>query len=174
MTQDEHEDVETFQGPVTRSIEKKIEEKTKGMITLFNKNFRDLIWNATEGENEDQRSTKTFLKSIIQIEKAKGTSLKELEDEKEGWNPTAGSRVHPTVHGRVMAREEKWNYAYRRQLDLVGQFVQNFKRSKIATVENMWIDLPICCVILPQNDQSLCLNSSSLSFNKPLNGVYLG
>ncbi|KAI5657864.1 hypothetical protein M9H77_26657 [Catharanthus roseus] len=56
-----------------------------------------------KGENEDQRSTKTFLMSIVQVQKAKGTSLEDLEDStsngEERWNPT--------IHSRVMAREEK-------------------------------------------------------------------
>ncbi|KAI5667734.1 hypothetical protein M9H77_17587 [Catharanthus roseus] len=110
MTQDKHENVETFQGPVTRSIKRKIEEKNKRMVTLF-KNFRGLTWNAMEGENEDQRSPKTVLMSIMQVKKAKGISLEDLEysisNGEKGWNPNASGKVHPTIHGRVMAKEEK-------------------------------------------------------------------
>ncbi|KAI5681860.1 hypothetical protein M9H77_03088 [Catharanthus roseus] len=96
MTQDKHENMEIFQGPITKSIDRKIEEKNKGMVILFKKNFRDLTWNATEGENEGQRRTKTFLMSKMQAERAKGTSLEDLEDStsngEEGMNPTAGGR----------------------------------------------------------------------------------
>ncbi|KAI5653856.1 hypothetical protein M9H77_31043 [Catharanthus roseus] len=97
-TQDKHEDMKIFQGPGTRSRARKLEEENEEMVAFLRSTFKITRGRHWNGENEEQRCTKTFLMSIKRVKKAKGTSLEYLEDSisngEEGMNPIAGGRVH--------------------------------------------------------------------------------
>ncbi|KAI5652342.1 hypothetical protein M9H77_29529 [Catharanthus roseus] len=103
MTRDKHENI--FQGLATRSRARMIEEENKEMVTLLERTFKIIRGRHWKGENEDQRSTKTFLISIMQVEKVKETSLEDLKDStsigEEGMDPTIGGKVHLTIPGRL-------------------------------------------------------------------------
>lgn len=77
--------MELFQGPVTRTIYRKIEEENKGMVAMFKKNFQGLAWNALEGEDKDQRGSKTLVISIMKEWKSKESSIEDFGDLNIKW-----------------------------------------------------------------------------------------
>ncbi|KAI5663693.1 hypothetical protein M9H77_23016 [Catharanthus roseus] len=52
MTWDEYENMEIFQGPVTRSMARNIEKENKEIVALLEKDLQDGTWNALEGEDD--------------------------------------------------------------------------------------------------------------------------
>ncbi|KAI5680844.1 hypothetical protein M9H77_02071 [Catharanthus roseus] len=93
-TRDNHENMKIFQRSATRSTAMKLEEENEEMEALLERTFKIIRERHWKGENEDQRSTKKFRMSIMQVEKAKGIILEDLEDSasngEEGMNPTTG------------------------------------------------------------------------------------
>ncbi|KAI5667577.1 hypothetical protein M9H77_17430 [Catharanthus roseus] len=65
MTRDKHENMKIFQGPGTRSRARKLEEENEEMVALLRGTFKIIHERHWKRENEDQRSTKTFLISIM-------------------------------------------------------------------------------------------------------------
>ncbi|KAI5682208.1 hypothetical protein M9H77_03436 [Catharanthus roseus] len=68
MTENEHENVEIFQGP-----------ENKGKVALFEKMIQDLDWHVVERQKEELRGSKTLLLSMVQVKEPKETSVEELE-----------------------------------------------------------------------------------------------
>ncbi|KAI5672296.1 hypothetical protein M9H77_12660 [Catharanthus roseus] len=79
MTRDKHKNIKIFQGSATRLGARKPEKENEEIVDLLGSTF-DYTSKVLEMRNEDQRSTKTFQMSIMQVEKAKGTRLDDLED----------------------------------------------------------------------------------------------
>ncbi|KAI5680845.1 hypothetical protein M9H77_02072 [Catharanthus roseus] len=80
MTGDKHENMKIFQGSTTTSRSRKLDGEHEEIVAFPGRTVRIIRGRNCKGENEDQRSTKAFLISIMQVEKAKGTSLEDLED----------------------------------------------------------------------------------------------
>ncbi|KAI5671470.1 hypothetical protein M9H77_11834 [Catharanthus roseus] len=101
MTQDAQGTVELLQVPVTRAMARRMEEKHRRKIAIFEKMIQDLAWKMIGAQEGASRGTKTLLFSKLQVEEAKETSLEDLEASKsnreEDLNPTA--TVH-SGHGK--------------------------------------------------------------------------
>lgn len=93
MTRNAQEAVDLMRGSVTRSMARK---KDKGMVALFEKNFQHLVWNALEGEDEDQRGTKTLLIFMVQKWKPKEANMEDLGGSNNKW------KLSNKGHGKVL------------------------------------------------------------------------
>lgn len=120
MTRDAKETVKLMQGPITRMKAKRIEEESKGEVTLFGRMLQDLAWHVLEEQLEDSRGSKTFLLLRAQIEESKERDWKDWKLKKKKktnkrgvfWSlpatvgSTVGGRFHPTVADRPW--DTKW------------------------------------------------------------------
>ncbi|KAI5664512.1 hypothetical protein M9H77_23835 [Catharanthus roseus] len=100
MTRDAQEIIELLQVSITRAMAKRMEEKHRGKIAIFEKMTQDLAWQVTEAQEGAFRGTKTLLLSKLQVEEAKETNLEDLEASKtknEEVNSTTSGRVPPIV-----------------------------------------------------------------------------
>ncbi|KAI5683019.1 hypothetical protein M9H77_04247 [Catharanthus roseus] len=138
--------MEIFQAQITRLMARMIEREDKWMVALFKKNLRDPTWNALEVKNEDQRSTKTFLISIVQERKPKKQEWRtwKVFVQKAQEDPTIDGKVRPTIPARSLFKGKPSqqrllptvNRAYRRRVDEYQFNTANYASCVLGVEDN--------------------------------------
>ncbi|KAI5677009.1 hypothetical protein M9H77_07959 [Catharanthus roseus] len=85
------------QGPVTRTIARRMEQEHQGKIAEFQKMTQDLAWQVIGDQEEYFKRSKTILWSSVQVEESKEANLGRLKASKTKGEPF----LHPTVTGRL-------------------------------------------------------------------------
>lgn len=105
---DKHENMKIFQGPATRSRARTLEEENEEIVALLRRTFKIHVEDIGKEKMRIKEAQKTFLMSIMQLHKAKGTILENLEDstsnEEERMNLIADGRFTLPLPSKVLAK----------------------------------------------------------------------